>query len=66
MKEYDFNEFQAQIIARKHALGILLTEGDMEACRNEGRRRTASKRELLRQIDTRARAAGLSPIKAYY
>ncbi len=34
--------------------------------RNKGGRRTPEKRELLRRVQERARAAGVEPLKSYY
>ncbi len=44
---------QAQIRARKRALGILLTPEQNEALRNPGHNRTPEKRELLARIEAR-------------
>jgi hypothetical protein len=45
------------------AEGLLPSDEDL---RNRGLNRTPEKRELLRRIDERARAAGKTPIKSYY
>ena len=60
------DQFLADIKARKAALGIEDTPEKVEAMRNKGGRRTPEKRELLRRIEERARAAGIEPSKSYY
>jgi hypothetical protein len=51
---------------RKAELGWIDTPETTEAMRNKGANRTPEKRELLRRMAERARAAGLEPIKAYF
>ena len=60
------DQFLADIRARKAALGMIDTPEEVEAMRNKGGRRTPEKRELLRRIEKRARAAGVEPLKSYY
>ncbi len=45
------------------AAGLLPTD---EALRNRGVNRTEEKRELLRRVEARAKAAGKTVLKAYY
>lgn len=62
----DFYEFLAAATARKEALGLTDTPDETEAMRNKGGNRTPEKREFLRRIEERARAAGRVPLKTYY
>lgn len=66
MEELDLNAWFAELDQRKRELGIADTEEYTEAMRNKGGNRTPEKRELLRRMAERARAAGKTPIKAYY
>jgi len=59
------DRFLADIKARKAALDMKDTPEEVEAMRNKGGRRTPEKRELLRRVEERARAAGLEPLKSY-
>jgi hypothetical protein len=54
--------FLAIVAERKRVLGI--TDEAYVRARNRGRRRTPEKRELLRRIQRRARAAGTEPFEA--
>jgi hypothetical protein len=54
------------IEARKAAAGLRDTPGATDALRNEGTRRTPEKRELLRRVEDRARAASREPVKARF
>jgi hypothetical protein len=49
---------------RRRELGI--TPERLERARNDGRRRTPEKRELLRRMAERARAAGVEPFPAAF
>jgi hypothetical protein len=49
---------------RQRELGI--TPERLERARNDGRRRTPEKRELLRRMAERARAAGVEPFPAAF
>ncbi len=60
------DRFLADIKARLADLGMKDTPEEVEAMRNKGRRRTPEKRELLRRVEERARAAGLEPLKSYH
>ncbi len=60
------DQFLSGIKARKAALGMIDTPAEVEAMRNKGGRRTPEKRELLRRVEERARAAGMEPLKSYY
>jgi len=66
MKTISFATFQQQVMARKVMLNMLDTPAEVEAMRNKGANRTQAKRELLRRVEKRARAAGLEPILAYF
>ena len=59
-------QFLSGIKARKAALGMRDTPAEVEAMRNKGGHRTPEKRELLRRVEERARAAGVQPLKSYY
>ena len=59
MIEVDIRDHEAWLAARKQALG--LTGRDLLP-RNDGRRRTDSKRRLLQAIADNARAQGREPI----
>ncbi len=60
------DQFLADIKARKAALSMTDTPEEVEAMRNKSGRRTPKKRELLRRIEERARAAGVELLKSYY
>ena len=62
----NLQDYLAKIEARKAELGLLDTPERTDAMRNKGGNRTPEKRELLRRIEERARAAGLEPLRAYY
>jgi hypothetical protein len=64
MKAMDGDAHLRAVAERQRILGI--TEDDIAQARNPGDRRTPEKRELLRRIQERARAAGLEPLIAYY
>ena len=64
MRTITLEDHIKQVQARKNLLGI--TNNMIEACRNNGERRTLEKRELLRQIEERARVAGLTPLPANF
>ncbi len=66
MVRVGLRQLQAMIEARKAAAGVCDTPGATDALRNEGTRRTPDKRELLRRVEDRARAAGLEPVKAHF
>lgn len=59
-------DFLAKVEARKASVGMSDTQGDTEAMRNKGERRTPQKRELLRRAAERARASGREPVASYY
>ncbi|MBS1098554.1 hypothetical protein JK191_13590 [Gluconobacter sphaericus] len=54
------------ISARKKALGLTETPERIESLRNKGSLRTPAKRELLRRMKSRAKAAGKNPVRAYF
>jgi hypothetical protein len=56
--------FLAIVAERKRVVGI--TDEAYARARNRGRRRTPEKRELLRRIQRRTRAAGTEPFKANF
>lgn len=60
----EFDAYQEQLAKRKQELGIVI---DPDAYRNDGSRRTASKRALLQALADNAVAQGRSvPFKANY
>ncbi|MDF1734269.1 MAG: hypothetical protein P1U37_03220 [Minwuia sp.] len=60
----DFDVYQEQLAKRKLELGIVI---DPELCRNDGSRRTESKRALLQELADNAAAQGRTvPFKANY
>lgn len=59
-------ELQTRIEARKAELGMTDTPEQTEVLRNKGANRTAEKRELLRRIEQRAKAAGRTPPRAHF
>ena len=59
------NELLEEIEARKASIGMRDTPETVEAFRNKGAGRTPEKRELLKRIEERARAAGRKPVTAY-
>ncbi len=60
----DFDEFTAEVRARKIELGI--TDADFEGFDNAGLQRTASKRRNLAVLRLRALEAGVEPLPANY
>mgnify|MGYP000177941031 CR=1 FL=1 len=60
------SDFLASIRERKAALGIIDTPERTEQMRNTGSRRTAGKHAMLKRIDERARAAGVTPLKGHF
>ena len=60
------DQFLSDIRTRKAALGMVDTPEAVEAMRNKGGHRTPEKRELMRRVEERARAAGVEPLKSYY
>ncbi|WP_281017633.1 MULTISPECIES: hypothetical protein [unclassified Minwuia] len=64
MQTMEFDAYQEQLAKRKQELGIVI---DPDAYRNDGSRRTASKRALLQALADNAVAQGRSvPFKANY
>ena len=57
MRRTTLEEMEKKVFARRRALG--LTEADDLSGRNDGRRRTASKRALLEKIERNAKERGL-------
>ncbi len=64
MIEMDGEAYLAAVARRRRELGV--TDEDDAKARNAGDRRTPEKRELLRRIGERARAAGLEPLPAKF
>jgi hypothetical protein len=58
MKTTDLRTYLARGAKRKAALGIVDDEQGTESLRNSGANRTEEKRELLRRIEARSKAAG--------
>jgi hypothetical protein len=63
-QEIDFWRLMRQIEQRRLALGI--TEADDAVRGNSGSRRTPEKRQLLREIAERCKAAGIKPVPANF
>lgn len=63
---FDFYAFVAEAENRKRSLGLDESPAAVDAMRNKGGSRTPAKREMLARIDRRARAAGRTPVPAYY
>jgi hypothetical protein len=59
------DQLLAAIEARKVAIGTRDTPETTDALRNKGARRTPEKRELLKRMEDRTRAAGREPVRAY-
>jgi hypothetical protein len=59
MKVVSFNSLQANIAARKAALGVDDCSAATDAMRNKGCNRTLEKREFLRRAKAQAVAAGV-------
>ena len=59
-------DYLVQIEARKARLGLEDTPALTEAMRNKGANRTPQKRELLRRVEARAKAAGRETVVSYY
>lgn len=66
MKTISMADFTAQIEARKREIGMVDDATTTEAMRNKGGNRTPKKRAFLSRIDGRAKAAGKTPVRAYY
>jgi hypothetical protein len=58
METIKLSDLEAQLIARKRELGLT---GRDQLPRNDGTRRTESKRRLLQAIEDNARAQGREP-----
>lgn len=66
MMEITLAEHLSRVRDARERAGIVFTPDYEESLRNKGLRRTSEKREMLRAIDDRSRAAGLEPRLAYY
>lgn len=66
MIEILLSEHLSRVSDARERAGIVFTSDYAEELRNKGFRRTSEKRDMLRAIDERSRAAGLEPRKAYY
>ncbi len=60
-KQIELADLLSRVSARRDMLGLDAPEVD-EMMRNSGARRTAEKRTALRQIEARARSAGVDPV----
>ena len=65
MKVIDYQQFTNAIAQRKRELGWDTPEWT-ERLRNRGGARRPEKRALLADIQARARAAGVRPLRAYF
>jgi hypothetical protein len=63
VKLFEYLEWAEERRAALAAAGLLPPD---EALRNRGLNRTEEKRELLRRVEERAKAAGITTMKAYY
>ena len=66
MKTLELNSYLAGVKARKAALGFDEGAKAVDARRNKGARRSASKRALLGKAKARAKAAKVAPVASYY
>jgi hypothetical protein len=66
MKTTDLRTFLAGVARRKAALGIEYTKEWTESLRNSGANRTEEKRELLRRIEAKTKAAGRTGVISRY
>jgi hypothetical protein len=66
MKTITFAALRDQVEAKKAAIGWIDDEVTTDALRNSGMARKPAKRELLARIETRAKAAGRTPLKSNY
>jgi hypothetical protein len=66
MKTVKLSDHLKRVEARKAALAAAGKLRPDAAMRNRGLNRTEEKRELLRRVEARAKAAGVSTMKAYY
>jgi hypothetical protein len=66
MKTISLQEHLERVRARKRELGIVETPELVDAMRSKGELRTPAKRELLRRVEERAKAAGVTPMISYY
>ncbi|MBY6015129.1 hypothetical protein KUV75_09485 [Qipengyuania gaetbuli] len=66
MRTIELNCFLGDVRARKAQLGFDESAEAVDARRNNGVRRTASKRRVLAQIAERAEAAGVEALPASY
>jgi len=66
MKTITFTALRDQVEAKKTAIGWIDDEVTTDALRNSGVARTPAKREMLARIETRAKAAGRTPLKSNY
>lgn len=62
----DFYAFLREAEQRKCDLGMIETDGDVEALRNKGSARTTAKRELLAKAQARASKAGSTMPPSYF
>ena len=66
MIEIALSEHLSRVRDARERAGIVFAPDYVEELRNKGLRRTPEKRDMLRAIDERSRAAGLEPRMAYY
>ncbi len=64
MIEMDGEAYLEAVARRRRELGV--TDEDDAKARNPGDRHTPEKREFLRRVGERARAAGLEPLPAKF
>jgi hypothetical protein len=66
MKTAELSEYLEWAETRRAELAAAGLLPPDEALRNRGLNRTEEKRELLRRVEARAKAAGVTTMKAYY
>ena len=66
MKTITFTALREAVERKKAAIGWIDDEASTDDLRNSGIARTPAKREMLARIDSRAKAAGRSPLKSNY
>jgi len=66
MKTITLTALREQVERKKAAIGWVDDEASTAALRNSGRTRTPAKREMLGQIEARAKAVGRKPLSSNY
>jgi hypothetical protein len=66
MKTITFTALRDAVERKKAAIGWVDDEATTDVLRNSGVARTPAKREMLAGIESRAKAAGRTPLKSKY